>query len=148
MERFIKEELLKEVSAQDWVNPKEILPWSAQAGHNFIVYYKYRNYGEEEINYGCEIVKWKDWDFDPKTFKDLPNNYPCHNGKNIITYQFDWDWDVLECQDYFEVVAWREIPTIKTPDEVENNLSNDCGERYNCDKEYIQKAYFDQFKDR
>lgn len=32
MERFIKEELLIKASAQDWVNPKEMLPWGAQDG--------------------------------------------------------------------------------------------------------------------
>lgn len=146
MERFIKEGLLKKANAQDWVNPKEMLPWTAQQEQCFIVYYKCRTFGEEKLNWGCELVRWKDWDFEKNTYKDIPNNYPCHNGKNIITYQFDWDWDILECKEYFEVVAWREIPIIKTPNGIENNLSNECNERYNCDKEYIQKTFFEQFK--
>lgn len=147
MERFIKNDLLKRVSAQDWVSPKDMLPWSAQDWQKFIVFYKSKDSGEDTINCGCEIVTWKDWNFDNKTYKDIPNNYPCHNGKNIITYQFDWDWDVLECQEYFEVVAWKEIPEVATPDGEIINLSNPCDERYNCDKEYIQKTFFDQFKD-
>lgn len=147
MERFIKEELLKKVSAQDWTNPKEMLPWSAQTNQKFIVFYKSKDVGENSVEYGCEIVTWKDWNFDNKTYKDIPNNYPCHNGKNIITYQFDFDWDILECQEYFEIVAWREIPEVATPNREITNLSNECDERYNCDKDYIQKTFFDQFKD-
>lgn len=147
MERFIKEELLIKASAQDWVNPKEMLPWGAQDGQNFIVLYKSKDFCEDEIEWGCELVEWKDWNFDSMTFKDIPNNYPCHNGKDIITYQFNLNWDILECQEYFEIVAWREIPVVATPNGEIINLSNDCDERYNCDKEYIQKTFFDQFKD-
>lgn len=49
MERFIKEELLIKASAQDWVNPKEMLPWGAQDGQNFIVLYKSKDFCEAEI---------------------------------------------------------------------------------------------------
>lgn len=146
MERFIKNDLLKRVSAQYWVNPKEMLPWSAQNRHKFIVLYKSKDVYEDEIEWGCELVTWVNWGFRRDTFKDIPDNYPCHNGKDIITYQFNWHHDILECQEYFEIVAWREIPEVTTPNGEIINLSNDCNERYNCDKEYIQKTFFDQFK--
>lgn len=156
MERFIKEELLKRVSAQDWVNPQEMLPWSAQNGHSFIVFYRSRysyNINEEDKEYLEEMgLDENGWEYDTEMVRwdeRIPQDErmtPPHNGKNYLTYHFIWNWDVWEGEEEFEILAWKEIPVFTNPKGETINISNPCDERYNCDKEYIQKTFFDQFK--
>jgi len=157
MERLkIKEEFLKKVSAQDWVNPKDMLPWDAQDGHRFIVFYRQRysyNKNEEDKELLEDMgLDENGWEYDTamvmwnEDLNEGNNIVPIHNGKNYLTYKFDFFSDVWEGEEEFEILAWREIPTFTNPQGEKINISNSCNERYNCDKEYIQKTFFDQFK--
>lgn len=132
---------------QIWYDPKEILPTYAHNRHRFIVYYRMRyaylkseqdkdyliehGYDENGWEYGTDLVTW---DEDLNEDNSL---VPIHNGKNFLTYKFDWNWDVWEGQEEFEVLAWREIPVFTNPKGEIINFSNP----FNANYEHCKDAY-------
>lgn len=138
MTREQEDKIIKQ--AEKWYDPNLILPNHAHNGHKFIVYYRMRyahhkdeedkellkdmGYGEYGWEYGTALVTWNE------SLNEDNSLVPIHNGKNFLTYKFDWSWDVWEGQEEFEVLKWREIPEFIDPNGEIINLSNPCNQSY------------------
>ena len=104
---------------QDWVSCKDRLPIDGvDNGNKFIVAVRQRWHGENEWRLDYYICEWDDSD-----------NYPKHDGERVISYHFDFDWDIYEGQE-IEITHWREIPEIKGLNGETINLSRVKHEYY------------------
>ena len=106
---------------QDWVSCKDRLPVDGVDDNNkFIVAVRQRWHGEKEWKLDYNICEWR----------DDGHNYPEHDGQRVISYHFDFDWDIDEGQE-IEITHWREIPEFKGLEGEDVNLSR-------CTHEYWQ----------